>query len=144
MSMITSSSRRAVLKASVAIAAVATAGGILAACDNKPAEPVVDANPVVETKHGKVRGALEDGIATFKGVRYGADTTLSRFQLPKPLEAWTETQDALGFGNSAPQPPSGDGGGLFASWRPDPPLPAAEDGPTLSDVLAEMRDQERT
>jgi hypothetical protein len=77
MSMITSSSRRAVLKASVAIAAVATAGGILAACgENKPAEPVVDANPVVETKYGKVKGALDDGIATFKGVRYGADTTL--------------------------------------------------------------------
>jgi para-nitrobenzyl esterase len=128
MSMITSSSRRAVLKASVAIAAVATAGGILAACgENKPAEPVVDANPIVETKYGKVKGALDDGIATFKGVRYGADTTLSRFQLPKPPEPWTETQDALGFGNSAPQPTSGDGGGLFASWRPNPPLPAAED-----------------
>jgi prevent-host-death family protein len=29
----------------------------------------------------------------------------------------------------------------LAGWTP---LPAVEDGPTLSDVLAEMRDQERT
>ena len=104
MSMTTLSSRRAVLKASVALAAVATAGGVLAACgENKPAEPVVDANPIVETKYGKVKGALEDGIATFKGVRYGADTTLTRFQLPSPPEAWTETQDALGYATSAPE-----------------------------------------
>ena len=128
MSMTTLSSRRAVLKASVALAAVATAGGVLAACgENKPAEPVVDANPIVETKYGKVKGALEDGIATFKGVRYGADTTLTRFQPPKPPEPWTETQDALGYATSAPQPPSGDGGGLFASWRPTPPLSNGED-----------------
>jgi carboxylesterase type B len=120
--------RRAILKASVAIATMTAAGGILAACgEPTPAEPVVDPNPVVETKHGKVKGALENGIATFKGVRYGADTTLTRFQLPKPPEAWTETQDALAYPTSAPQPQSGDGGGLFASWRPNPPLSAGED-----------------
>lgn len=122
-----SGSRRAILKASVAFAAIAAGGSVLAACDNKPAEPVIDANPVVETVHGKVKGYLDNGIATFKGVRYGGDTTLTRFQPPKPPEPWTEVMDALAYGPSAPQPPSGDGGGLFKSWRPDPPLPASED-----------------
>ena len=128
MTIATTGTRRAILKASVAIATMTTAGGILAACgETAPTEPAVDPNPVVETKHGKVKGALENGIATFKGVRYGADTTLSRFQLPKPPEPWTETQDALAYPTSAPQPPSGDGGGLFASWRPNPPLSSGED-----------------
>src|SRR5690606_32528420 len=40
---------------------------------------------------------------------------------------WTDVKDALAYANSAPQPPSGDGGGLFASWRPNTPLPASED-----------------
>ena len=74
-----------------------------------------------------VKGALEDGIAIFKGVRYGADTATTRFQPPQAPEPWTDVKDALGYANSAPQPASGDGGGLFASWRPNPPLPASED-----------------
>lgn len=129
MTMQTAGTRRAILKASVAIATMTAAGGILAGCgETKPTEPAApDPNPIVETKHGKVKGALENGIATFKGVRYGADTTLSRFQLPKPPEPWTETQDALAYPTSAPQPASGDGGGLFASWRPNPPLSSGED-----------------
>ncbi|MEQ1784578.1 MAG: hypothetical protein ABMA14_24795, partial [Hyphomonadaceae bacterium] len=76
-------SRRALLKASVAIIAVAAAGGVLAACDNpapSPPLPVVPvANPVVATTYGKVKGYLEDSIAVFKGVRYGADTATTRF-----------------------------------------------------------------
>jgi para-nitrobenzyl esterase len=122
--------RRAILKASVAVIAVAAAGGVLAACDNAPADPVVaapDPNPVVATKYGKVKGFLEDGITVFKGVRYGADTATTRFQAPRAPEPWTDVKDALAYGASAPQPPSGDGGGLFASWRPNPPLPTSED-----------------
>ncbi|MDP3491835.1 MAG: carboxylesterase family protein [Hyphomonadaceae bacterium] len=126
-------SRRAVLKASVAVLAMTAAGGVLAACGEstpaapEPATPVADANPVVATKYGPVKGQLEDGIATFKGVRYGADTSTTRFQPPQPPTPWTEPADALGYANSAPQPPSGDGGGLFSSWRPNPPLPNSED-----------------
>ncbi|MFT3725076.1 MAG: carboxylesterase/lipase family protein [Hyphomonadaceae bacterium] len=123
-------SRRAILKASVAVIAVATAGGALAACDSKPAEPVAaapDPNPVVATRFGKVKGQLEDGVSVFKGVRYGADTSTTRFQPPKDPAPWTETADALAYANSAPQGVGGDGGGLFKSWRPDPPLPTNED-----------------
>jgi para-nitrobenzyl esterase len=126
-------SRRAVLKASVALVAVAASGGTLAACTEEkpaapePAAPAAAANPVVTTKYGPVKGSVEDGIATFKGVRYGADTSTTRFQPSAPPTPWTEPADALGYANSAPQPASGDGGGLFASWRPNPPLPASED-----------------
>jgi para-nitrobenzyl esterase len=130
MTMQLPGTRRALLKASVAVIAVTAAGGALAACDNKPAEPIVaasDPNPIVATAYGKVKGFLEEGVAVFKGVRYGADTATARFQPPKAPEPWTETADALGYANSAPQPPSGDGGGLFASWRPNPPLPTSED-----------------
>ena len=122
--------RRAILKASVAVIAVAAGGGVLAACDNKPAEPIVsmpDPNPVIATRYGKVKGFLEDGVSVFKGVRYGADTATTRFQPPRAPEPWTDVKDALAYANSAPQPPSGDGGGLFASWRPNPPIPATED-----------------
>lgn len=121
------SNRRAVLKAGMGLAALAGAG-ILAGCGEETtlvAAP--DPYPVVATKYGSVKGQLEEGVATFKGVRYGADTSTTRFAAPKEPEPWTEVADALNFANSAPQPPSGDGGGLFKSWRPDPPLPTSED-----------------
>jgi len=130
MSIHLSGSRRAILKASVALLAVGGSGGLLAACNNEAspaAATAVDPNPVVATTYGKVKGALEDGIATFKGVRYGADTATTRFQAPRAPEPWTDVRDALAVGNSAPQPPSGDGGGLFKSWRPDPPIATSED-----------------
>lgn len=120
--------RRAVLKAGVGLAALAGAGGLISACSEKPAETAaVNANPVVATKFGQVKGQLEDGIAVFKGVRYGADTATTRFAAPKDPEPWTDVKDALAYANSAPQARSGDGGGLFASWRPNPPLPTSED-----------------
>lgn len=120
-------SRRAVLKAGVAVMAFAGVGAALAACEEKPAAPPASTDPIVETKHGKVKGFVEDGITVFKGVRYGADTATTRFQPPKAPEAWTDTKDALAYSNSAPQRGGGDGGGLFKSWRPDPPLPTSED-----------------
>ena len=128
-----SGSRRAILKASVATIALAATGGALAACGEsgpakaEPAAAVPDPNPIVATKYGPVKGQLEEGIATFKGVRYGADTATTRFQPPKPPTPWTEPADALAYATSAPQLPAGDGGGLFSSWRQKPPLPTSED-----------------
>ncbi|REK09342.1 MAG: carboxylesterase/lipase family protein [Acidobacteria bacterium] len=85
------------------------------------------AEPVAGTAHGKVRGAVEDGIYTFKGIRYGADTATTRFAAPAPPEPWEETADATRFGASCPQTPTGNPGGLFTSWRPDPTPPLSED-----------------
>jgi para-nitrobenzyl esterase len=122
---ITSANRRAMLKGGVAVLALTA----LAACEKAPAPAaaVAPADPVVATKFGKVKGKLEDGISVFKGVRYGADTATTRFAPPKDPEPWTDTKDALAYANSAPQNAAGDGGGLFKSWRPDPPLPTSED-----------------
>jgi para-nitrobenzyl esterase len=114
-------SRRTLLKAGVALAAIAG----LAACTR--ATEALAGDPVAETKYGKVKGRIEDGVKVFKGVRYGADTSTYRFGPPQAPAPWTETMDAGAYAASAPQPASGDGGGLFASWRPNPPLPTSED-----------------
>ncbi|MDZ4760335.1 MAG: carboxylesterase family protein [Alphaproteobacteria bacterium] len=121
-------SRRALLKASVAMIAFASTGA-LAACTEAAEETAVaaDPNPVVATRAGQVRGSIEDGISVFKGVRYGADTSTTRFAAPQPAAPWDGVVDAMAYASSAPQAASGDGGGLFKSWRPDPPLPATED-----------------
>src|SRR5690242_21616428 len=84
MGTTTIGSRRAVLKASVAIAAFAGAGGLISACSESKTPDAgataVPADPVVQTKYGKVKGFVEDGVSVFKGVRYGADTSTTRFQ----------------------------------------------------------------
>jgi para-nitrobenzyl esterase len=132
MDRLGSGSRRAMLKAGVVIVALTAAGGVLAACGKKeeaatPAAPPAPAAPVATTKYGKVKGFVEDGISGFKGVRYGADTSKYRFGPPQPPEPWTDVKDALAYGNSTPQNPAGDGGGLFKSWRPQPGPAQSED-----------------
>jgi para-nitrobenzyl esterase len=131
MSLSRFAQRRAFLKSTAAVAALAGAGGALSACGNEEAAEapaaVPAADPVATTKYGQVRGSIEDGINVFKGVRYGADTAQNRFGPPQAPQPWTDVVDAKAYAASAPQPPSGDGGGLFASWRPNPPLPTSED-----------------
>src|SRR5690349_19064023 len=59
---------------------------------------------VVETRHGKVRGALRDGVYTFKGVPYGKDTGgKARFLPAEPPTAWTTVRPALAYGPCCPQ-----------------------------------------
>lgn len=119
--------RRAILKAGVALSAVAS--GALVACteaDDKPADAATE-RPLVNTAYGPVRGMVEDGVMVFKGVRYAADTAKTRFAAPVAPEPWTDPVDTIAYGASAPQVGGGDGGGLFASWRQDPPLPTSED-----------------
>ncbi|MDX1383873.1 MAG: carboxylesterase family protein, partial [Thermoanaerobaculia bacterium] len=83
--------------------------------------------PFAETEHGRVRGAIEDGVLVFKGIRYGADTSSTRFAAPARPEPWSDVRDATSFGASCPQTPTGNPGGLFTSWRPDPAPPLDED-----------------
>lgn len=62
------------------------------------------AEPVVETSSGKIRGFLNDGIYTFRGVRYGASTGgRNRFMPPRKPEPWAGVRDATSYGASAPQ-----------------------------------------
>jgi len=90
-------------------------------------EAATDAHPVAGTTYGPVRGWADDGILTFKGIRYGADTSTTRFAAPAAPDAWAEAQDATAYGASCPQTPTGNPGGLFTSWRPDPQPPLDED-----------------
>jgi len=94
---------RRTLFRSLAFTAGGLAVGFSPGCRSTVEEaPPVD--PVVNTSYGKIRGYLNQGIYTFRGVRYGASTGgQNRFMPPKPPEPWTEIRDASGYGYSAPQ-----------------------------------------
>jgi len=69
-----------------------------------PGGPRVTAEPVVETAYGKVRGYVNHGVFTFRGIRYGASTIgKNRFLPPKKPDPWAGIRDATGYGCSAPQ-----------------------------------------
>jgi para-nitrobenzyl esterase len=55
--------------------------------------------PVVQTRAGKLRGFMFDGIYTFHGIKY-ADA--KRFQAPSPAAKWNGVKDALSYGPIAP------------------------------------------
>jgi para-nitrobenzyl esterase len=61
-------------------------------------------SPIASTRHGKVRGFIDDGIAVFKGVRYGSDTSARRFLPPLEPPAWKDAVDAHEYGAASPQP----------------------------------------
>jgi para-nitrobenzyl esterase len=63
--------------------------------------------PVVEIAFGRMRGAYEAGIHSFKGVPYGASTGgHNRFKPPQPPLSWSGVRDALAYGNRAWQLPN--------------------------------------
>lgn len=80
-------------------------------------------DPVVMTSYGPVRGLRNGGCLRFAGVRYGADTSTTRFARPQPPTRWQETRDALAFGPACPQPgsePNPSEDCLFLNiWTPD-------------------------
>ncbi|MCP3733004.1 carboxylesterase/lipase family protein [Sphingomonas sp. MG17] len=60
-------------------------------------------DPVAVTRHGRVRGTSERGVQVFRGVRYGADTRLRRFERALPPASWSGIADATSYGPAAPQ-----------------------------------------
>ena len=61
-----------------------------------------------ETTFGAVRGVDNDGIKTFKGIAYGANTGgKNRFMPPADPAKWTGVRDALHWGTTAPQSDGG-------------------------------------
>src|ERR1700733_3327094 len=92
-------------------------------------------NPIVETTSGKLRGALVDGVAAFRGVPYGASTAgAARFMPPRPPQPWAGVRDALDYAGQAPQarlgPPPRTGRGDFSG--PPDGSPETEDCLTLN------------
>ncbi len=76
--------------------------GLCASGSALMARPVfAQATPVARTRHGPVRGYLDNGVCVFKGVRYGAPT--QRFQPPRTPTAWTEVADATAYRAASPQ-----------------------------------------
>ena len=70
------------------------------------------ADPIVETKYGKLRGSERNGVYTFRGIPYGASTAgRNRFMAPREPESWAGVRDAFTNGKIAPQivPPVGSG-----------------------------------
>ncbi|NEE29078.1 carboxylesterase family protein, partial [Streptomyces sp. SID7982] len=62
--------------------------------------------PQVTTEHGTVRGAVERGVAVFRGIPYAAAPVgARRFRAPEPPEPWTGVRDAVAYGPTAPKRP---------------------------------------
>src|SRR5215469_8068453 len=63
--------------------------------------------PIVEITGGKLRGALNAGIYSFKGIPYGASTAgRNRFMPPQPPQRWAGLRDALAYAGHAWQLPN--------------------------------------
>ena len=60
--------------------------------------------PIVSTTAGKVQGEVVDGIYTFKGIPYAADTGgANRWTAPKNPEPWSDVRNATTFMDRCPQ-----------------------------------------
>ncbi len=78
----------------------------LCGCGAAPGDPVAEpeAEPIVHTESGQVRGENVDGIFAFKGIPYGGSTAgENRFRPPTEPERWDGVRDAIEYGNRAPQ-----------------------------------------
>ena len=63
--------------------------------------------PAVEIAAGKLRGSLNAGIYSFKGVPYGASTAgRNRFMPPEPPQPWVGIRDAFAYAGRAWQLPN--------------------------------------
>merc|ERR1711959_875223 len=103
------------------------------------ADPEASA-PIVSTTAGKVQGEIVDGIYTFKGIPYAADTGgANRWTAPKDPEAWSDVRNATTFMDWCPQDLDGSESvfmGLFQEYNPSEVL-FPEDSPkeTSEDCL---------
>ena len=61
---------------------------------------------VVNTRRGKVRGSVSEGIHSFKGISYAREPFgANRLRPPQPVEPWSGVRDAFNYGPKSPQPP---------------------------------------
>jgi len=93
--------------AGVGIAAVSPAlasDSIKTAAHQEPGNCSTPLSAIARTQYGKVRGFVDGGVLTFKGVPYGHTTAGENRWLPaKPPEPWKDEYPALVYGANCPQ-----------------------------------------
>src|SRR5690242_20674116 len=98
--------REALLSATASVAAVAAAASSsdVSTVQAAGASCSTPRSAVAKTQYGRVRGYVEDGVLTFKGVPYGANTGGENRWLPaKPPKSWDGESPALIYGANCPQ-----------------------------------------
>lgn len=96
-------SRRMTLSGITAVAGASLLNAATAQTRDPSTELLSSETPVAQTSFGPVVGYRSGDVAVFKGVRYGADTALTRFQKPRPPNPWGNPLDATTYGTAAPQ-----------------------------------------
>ncbi|MGC9972905.1 MAG: carboxylesterase family protein [Bryobacteraceae bacterium] len=88
-----------------AVAATANAAdSTKTAAHQEPGNCSTPRSAIANTQYGKVRGFLDGGVFTFKGIPYGQDTGGENRWLPaKPPKPWTGEYPALIYGANCPQ-----------------------------------------
>jgi para-nitrobenzyl esterase len=77
---------------------------IKTAAHQQPGRFTTPRSAIASTQYGKVRGFLDNGVFTFKGVRYGQDTGGENRWLPaKAPKPWADEYPALIYGANCPQ-----------------------------------------
>ncbi|SHO61699.1 carboxylesterase/lipase family protein [Algoriphagus zhangzhouensis] len=92
----------------VAAVPFASSAKSLSSSNPKPSDDqflqIGDEIAIAETSFGKVRGYILNGVYTYLGIPYGANTTgKNRFMAPKKPETWTDIKPTIWWGNTAPQ-----------------------------------------
>jgi para-nitrobenzyl esterase len=77
---------------------------IKTAAHQEPGNCSTPRSAIAKTQYGKVRGFVDGGVITFKGVPYGQTTAGANRWLPtKPPTPWTDEYPALVYGANCPQ-----------------------------------------
>ena len=106
--------RRSLLKlsatAGIGLAASQAAGAldnIKTAAHQEPGNLTTPRSAIAKTQYGKVRGFLDGGVFTFKGVPYGDDTGGdNRWLAAKPPKPWTDERFTLIYGDKLSAEPA--------------------------------------
>ena len=54
---------------------------------------------ITDTAYGKVRGFIDDGTYTFRGIPYAK---ADRFEMPEAPDTWDDVRNCLVYGSTAP------------------------------------------
>jgi len=77
---------------------------IKTAAHQEPGNVSTPRSAIARTQYGKVRGFVDGGVFTFKGIPYGQTTAGANRWLPvKPPTPWTDEYPALSYGSNCPQ-----------------------------------------